>query len=160
MPQTNDRLEAVQQSVVVDCPIEDTFELFTKAFGDWWPAALYSHSGEDVDTCVMEPWLDGRVFERTRSGEEVLWGSILEWDPPQHLRFSWNLSGRDQDDREIVDVRFDVDADGTKVTVVHSGWELSGVAVNAIQMQGAAMWPAVLTQFFLRFVGEHALVMV
>jgi len=159
MPQTKDRHVAVQQSVVVDCPIQDAFRLFTDAFGDWWPAALYSHNGEDVDTCVMEPWPNGRVFERTRSGEEVLWGSILEWDPPRHLRFTWNLSGA-KDEREIVDVRFDVDADGTKVTVIHSGWELSGVAVNAIVMQGAAMWPAVLTQFFLPFVGEQMLVMV
>lgn len=154
MPRREERQEPIRQNVRVDCPIEDAFRLFTEAFGDWWPAALYSQSGDDVETCVMEPWPGGRVFERTRSGDEFSWGSIVEWDPPHHLRFTWDISGGN-DDKQAVDVTFDVDADGTKVTVIHSGWETPGVAVNALRMDCTAMWHAVLTQFFLEFVAEQ-----
>jgi hypothetical protein len=156
MPLREDAHEPIQQSVHVDCPIEDAFRLFTDGFGEWWPLASYSNSGDDVEACVIEPWLGGRVFERTRSGEELLWGSIIEWNPPLCLRFTWDLSGRD-DRTQVVDVRFNVDADGTRVTLIHSGWETPGVAVNALRMDCADMWSAVLKHFFSEFIGKEML---
>jgi len=108
-------LEPIVQSVHVDCPIEDAFDLFTDRFGEWWPLAEHSVSGEDAAGGEIEPWSGGRVFERTRSGQERYWGTVVEWDPPSRLEFTW-ARGR-------VAVEFSVEADGTRVTVTHTGWE-------------------------------------
>jgi hypothetical protein len=69
--------EPIRQSVHVDCPVEDAFRLFTEGFADWWPLALYSITGDEAETCVIEPWAGGRVLERNRSGEEHEWGSVI-----------------------------------------------------------------------------------
>ena len=116
----------IRKSVRVNCAIEDAFELFTEGFAEWWPLAFYSITGEEAETCAIEPWVGGRVFERTRSGEEREWGSVLAWDPPTHVEFTWHPGAR-ADDRQTVDVDFRVEADGTRVTLIHSGWHLAGV---------------------------------
>ena len=162
--------EPIRQSVWVDCPVEDAFRLFTQAFAEWWPLASYSLSGDEAETCRMEPWVGGRVFERTRTGEECEWGSVVGWDPPKHLRFTWG------DDRsQTVDVEFNVEADGTRVTVIHSGWETSAVAIPhrapaapnalcatfcALQTDYTDMWLVALKDCFERFVMEQVLVTV
>ena len=137
MSQPNGKEKPIQQSVRVDCPIDDAFRLFTERFADWWPLALYSSGGEDAETCAMEPWLEGRVFERNWSGEERDWGAVVRWDPPNGLSFIWDPSGAG-DGRQRVDVDFKVDARGTQVTLIHTGWEAPGVAVAAKQMAMAA----------------------
>lgn len=122
---TEQKPEPIQQSVLVDCPIEDTFRLFTERFSEWWPLASHSITGDDADSCEIEPWVGGRLFERTRSGEELEWGSISVWAPPAHIQFTWHPDRADRS--ATVDVEFSVEADGTRVTVIHSGWEASGV---------------------------------
>jgi hypothetical protein len=121
--------------VRVDCPIEQAFRLFTESFAQWWPLASYSISGEEAETCALEPWVGGRVWERTRSGEEREWGSTFTWHP-----------GGPEDRRQIVDVDFQVEADGTRVTLIHTGWDAPGVATCTVR--------------FSQFVSERMLVLV
>lgn len=152
------RHEPVRQSVHVDCPIEDVFRLFTEGFGEWWPLASYSLTGAEAKECELEPWTGGRVLERTASGEEHEWGSILAWDPPERLRLSW-YPGGEEDRSQTVDVEFAVEAKGTRVTVTHTGWETTGTAVCSLSGDCAGMWSAILRNYFAVFVPEHMLVM-
>ena len=122
MEQAEGKHEPIRQSVHVDCPIEDAFRLFTERFAEWWPLASYSTAGEEAESCAIEPWEGGRIFERTRSGKERDWGTITTWQPPERVQFTWH--NRD----ETVEVEFSVEADGTRVTLTHSGWHLAGVA--------------------------------
>ncbi len=147
----------IQQSVYVDCSVEDAFRLFTDGFAEWWPLALYSITGAAANRCEMEPWQDGRVFERTSSGEEHDWGSVLSWDPPKHLRLSWHPGRRDEGN-QTVDVEFAVEAQGTRVTVIHTGWEAPGVGTCSLQRNNPAMWPTVLKSYFFVFASEQMLV--
>jgi uncharacterized protein YndB with AHSA1/START domain len=124
--------EPIRQSVRVDCPIEDAFRLFTEGFAEWWPLASYSITGDQADKCAIEPWVGGRVYERTRSGEEREWGSVIRWDPPEHLEFTW-LPGGPGDRSQTVDVEFRVEADGTRVTLIHTGWDAAGVPACALR---------------------------
>jgi Activator of Hsp90 ATPase homolog 1-like protein len=156
MPQPRKKCEPIRESVRVDCPIEDAFRLFTEEFSAWWPLALYSITGEKAETCTIEPGVGGRVFERTRSGEEHEWGSVTGWDPPERVTFTWNPGGPD-DGGQTVDVEFKVEADGTRVTVIHSGWETTGVAVCALQMGGAQMWSILLHQCLCEFAADQML---
>ncbi|HUJ51589.1 MAG TPA: SRPBCC domain-containing protein [Bryobacteraceae bacterium] len=122
MAQAPEKHTPIRQSVHVDCPLEDAFRLFTEKFGEWWPLTSYSSSGDDAESCAIEPWEGGRVLERTRSGEEREWGTVIDWDPPRRVEFTWH-GGREQ----TVEVEFSVVADGTRVTLTHRGWHLAGV---------------------------------
>ena len=124
----NDKVEPIEQSVHVDCPPEDTFRLFTEGFGKWWPLALGSGPGKDEHKCEIEPWAGGRVVERSPAGLEREWGAVTIWSPPARLEFTWNPDGR-TDDCQTVSVEFQSEADGTRVTLTHHGWQFAGVTV-------------------------------
>lgn len=111
----------IQQSVHVDCPIEEAFRLFTEELAEWWPE-------KGVDHCEIEPWVGGRVFERSQSGEEREWGTVVDWDAPQRVEFTW-YPEQSRDDDQTVAVEFRVEGEGTRVTLTHRGWDRAGVAV-------------------------------
>jgi uncharacterized protein YndB with AHSA1/START domain len=156
MPKARERQEPIRQSVRVDCPIEEAFQLFSESFGEWWPLASYSISGDEADSCVIEPWIGGRIFERTRSGEEHDWGSVTVWNPPEHLRFTWDPGGAG-DRNQTVDVEFRVDADGTRVTLIHTGWEAPGVAVCSLATASTDVFLLLLQQYFAEFATQQML---
>lgn len=132
MPEKSRTIEPIVHSVWVDCPIAEAFRFFTEGFADWWPLAVHSINKEDTERCVIEPWLGGRVFERTEDGKEEEWGSIVAWEPPGRLEFTW-CPGRPEDRGETVGVEFQVEADGTRVTLIHRGWNRAGEAVCALR---------------------------
>ena len=126
MREAKEKHEPIQQSVHVECPIEDAFRLFTDRFGEWWPLS---------EDCQIEPWPGGRVFELTRNGEESEIGSVKIWDPPSRVEFIWHPeTSRDQD--QTVNVEFRVEAEGTLVTLTHRGWYRAGVATCASRFAG------------------------
>lgn len=147
----------VQQSVHVDCPIEDAFRLFTEEFAEWWPLSLYSATGAESDRCALEAWVGGRVYERTRAGEEYEWGSVTVWDPPRRVEFTWH-PGERTDDRQTVRVEFQVEADGTRVTLTHAGWQQAGTAVCEADGQHIPAGGAMLARF-AEFVCRQMLVL-
>jgi uncharacterized protein YndB with AHSA1/START domain len=112
--------EPIRQSVHVDCPIDDAFQLFTERLAEWWP----------LGSCTMEPFEGGRVFERTAGGEEVDWGTVTAWEPPRRVEFT--------SDRGTVDVEFSVEADGTRVTLTHAGWQLAVSGPTCVMVAGVA----------------------
>jgi uncharacterized protein YndB with AHSA1/START domain len=119
--------------------------------------ASYSLTGTEAEQCELEPWTGGRVLERTASGEEHAWGSVLAWDPPERLRLSWHPGGEDHRS-QTVDVEFATEARGTRVTVTHTGWETPGVAVCSLSGDYNVMWSVILRNHFAVFVPEHMLV--
>ena len=131
MAKAKRKREPIRQSVRVDCPIEDAFRLFAEGFAEWWPLASYSITGDQAEGCSIEPWVGGREFVRTRSGEEREWGSVTRWEPPERLEFTWQTGGPD-DRSQTVDVEFQVEADGTRVTLIHTGWDAPGVPACAL----------------------------
>ena len=151
MPPAKRKHEPIQQSVHVHCPIEDAFRLFTEGFAEWWPLALYSITGAEASECAIEPWTGGRVFERTSSGEEHEWGSVLAWNPPQRLRLSWH-PGRRDDCGQTVDVEFAVEAQGTRVTITHTGWQAPGAAICSLPGDCAGMWSTIPGKYFAVFI--------
>lgn len=114
-------------------------------------------TGAEAKYCLLEPWSGGRVLERTISGEEHEWGSVTAWDPPEHLRLSWHPGGH-EGHRQTVDVEFKVDAQGTRVTIIHTGWETSGVAVCSLGKNSTEMWSTILSRYFSTFVVERVFV--
>lgn len=153
-----ERHEPIRQSVCLECSIEDAFRLFTEEFGRWWPLASYSVTAEEAESCTMEPWVGGRIFERTRSGEEREWGCITACAPPERLQFEWNPGGQGSR-TETVDVEFTAGARGTRVTLIHTGWDAPGVAVCSVQANSGVLWPEILS-CWLAFAAQQMLVAV
>jgi uncharacterized protein YndB with AHSA1/START domain len=121
----------VVKKLTVDCTPEEAFQYFTADFSKWWPVATHSviaYGSEFKDkpeTAILEPRVGGRLFERARSGEEHLWGTVLAWEPPSRLVFSFH-PGRDSQSAQTVEVRFTRAGAGTDVVLTHTGWELLG----------------------------------
>jgi uncharacterized protein YndB with AHSA1/START domain len=121
MPESTTAL-AIRKSVAVGARPEKAFDAFTAEMGTWWPLASKSVGMEEAETVIVEPGVGGRIYERSRSGEEHLWGKVLVWEPPSRLVFSWH-PGRAAETSQEVDVRFTAVEDGTLVKLEHRGWE-------------------------------------
>jgi uncharacterized protein YndB with AHSA1/START domain len=49
-------------------------------------------------------------------------GTVTAWEPPARLVFEWRAVNFAPSDRTEVEVLFEPDGDGTRVTVTHRGW--------------------------------------
>jgi uncharacterized protein YndB with AHSA1/START domain len=116
-------LDPIVRSVVVECTVAEAFELWTTRIHVWWPVGRISASEQDTSRVIMEPREGGRLYERTKEGEEVDWGRIVQWEPPGRIVYEWFL-GSDPNRPTTIEVRFSAQEDGTtKVTVEHGRWE-------------------------------------
>jgi uncharacterized protein YndB with AHSA1/START domain len=112
----------IRKSVTVAAPVEHAFRVFTEQIGTWWPLRSHAIETEEAETVVMEGRAGGRLFERTKAGEELVWGTIAAWDPPHRVVYSWH-PGRGEETAQEVDVTFTAQGETTRVDVAHYGWE-------------------------------------
>jgi uncharacterized protein YndB with AHSA1/START domain len=113
--------EPLRKSVQVRAAPERVFRTFTERLDSWWPA---SHRTLPGSVLSLEPGAGGRLLERT-SGEEAQLGTILEWEPPSRLVYTWRL-GSPPGLHTVVQVTFTPEGDGTRVDVLHTEGTLGG----------------------------------
>jgi uncharacterized protein YndB with AHSA1/START domain len=117
-------LEAIRQSVVVPVRPERAFAAFTGEIGLWWPLARHSVGGERARDVIIEPCVGGRILEQIEGGEQAQWGTVVRWEPPQRLAFTWHPGRPDGAPATSVEVTFTpAPGDATLVAIEHSGWE-------------------------------------
>ena len=121
--ETSERV--VEKSVTVSVPVERAFEVFTAQIGTWWPLRTHAVDTERSETVVMEGRVGGRLFERTPTGEEHVWGTLVGWEPPNRIVYSWH-PGRGEETAQEVEITFSPEAEGTRVDIRHYGWEKLG----------------------------------
>lgn len=136
----------IRKSVAVGCSLEDAFRVFTEKIASWWPLATKSVGHDDAVTLVIEPRLGGRVYERVRAGREHDWGTVLAWDPPTRIAFSWH-PGRDPDTGQEVEVRFAAEGAGTRVELEHRGWERLVETAAEVPAHFISGWEEVLERY-------------
>jgi uncharacterized protein YndB with AHSA1/START domain len=112
----------IQKSVSVAVPVEQAFRVFTDEIGVWWPVETFSVDPGRTESIVLEGWEGGRIVERTSTGDEHIWGTVLTWEPPSRLVCTWH-PGRDGSEGHEVEVTFVPEGDGTRVGLSHRGWE-------------------------------------
>jgi uncharacterized protein YndB with AHSA1/START domain len=121
----------VVKTVTVECTPEEAFRYFTANFNKWWPVATHSviayasEFKQKPAEAIFEPRRGGRIFERGNSGEEHVWGTLIAWEPPSRVVFSFH-PGREEQNAQTVEVTFSPGAKGTEVVLTHTGWELLG----------------------------------
>ena len=115
---------AVRREITVKASPERAFEVFAARLDSWWPRS-YSIGATDMAEVVVESRQGGRWYERGSDGSECVWGEVLAYDPPHRLTLTWAIGGDWQPDTHAseVDVTFTPTGDGTRVTLVHSGFE-------------------------------------
>ena len=121
--ETSERV--VEKSVTVSVPVERAFDVFTAEIGTWWPLRTHAVDTERSETVVMEGRVGGRLYERTPSGEEHVWGTLVDWEPPNRIVYSWH-PGRGEETAQEVEITFSPEGDGTRVDIRHYGWEKLG----------------------------------
>jgi uncharacterized protein YndB with AHSA1/START domain/uncharacterized protein YciI len=112
-------LPPIRRQIVVPAGAETAFAVFTERIGAWWPVARHSVYGEHATAAFR----DGRLIETGPGGEEAVWGTVLDWQPPRRLLMTWH-PGQGAERASEVEVGFaPVTETQTLVTVTHSGWE-------------------------------------
>lgn len=145
MTQMTDEL-AVRKSIVVDCAVETAFRVFTEQTAEWWPFDGHSIFDESAERVVFEGRVGGRVYERSRAGEEGVWGTLTAWDPPRGFAMTWH-PGRDAAGGLALDVRFSPEGGGTRVDLAHTGFDRRGKTAEEARASYDAGWETVLDLF-------------
>jgi uncharacterized protein YndB with AHSA1/START domain len=126
---------SVRNEVVVNAPAERAFAVFTEQMDRIKPRE-HNMLGVDIEETVFEPRVGGRIYDRGTDGSECEWATVLAYEPPDLVVFSWNISPSwqvepDPDKRSEVEVRFIAEDDQrTRVELEHrhldrhgDGWE-------------------------------------
>ena len=126
---------AVRQNVVVNAPIDRAFAVFTGQMDRIKPRE-HNMLGVDIEETVFEQRVGGRIYDRGTDGSECEWATVLAYEPPHRVVFSWNISPAwqvepDPSRRSQVEVRFTAeDERRTRVALEHrhldrhgDGWE-------------------------------------
>jgi uncharacterized protein YndB with AHSA1/START domain len=106
----------VTTKVAVDAAM--AFKVFTDEIGDWWIRRPFRGAG----TLRFESGPDGRLLELDRNGSREI-GRVLVWEPGKRLVFEWRPQEFQPEQKTEVEVRFEPDGDGTRVTLEHRGWD-------------------------------------
>jgi hypothetical protein len=151
-------LSPIRRSVVVPLDPRAAFDLFVFRISEWWPLATRSVLLGNAVSLHFEPRVGGRFFERGRDGREEPWGTVLAWEEPTRVAFTWHPGMADTMATEV-EVRFTGSTRETLVEVVHRNWERMGERAALVRglYDGSAGWPGVLERFVQRAAGDGQL---
>jgi uncharacterized protein YndB with AHSA1/START domain len=154
-------LPPVVKSVTVRCEREKAFRYFTEDFSKWWPGASHSvvafSSGfkESPLLCDLEAKPGGKIFEKASNGDIHNWGTIVLWEPPSRLAFTWH-PGSPADSAQRVEITFSTVRDGTLVKLSHTGWEKLGAAAEDAWKGYDNGWESVFSVSFAGYANENS----
>jgi uncharacterized protein YndB with AHSA1/START domain len=138
-------MEPLEIEFTVACSPDHAFAVWTDRISQWWPKGHSVSKDPELDV-VIEPRPGGRIYERTSAGDEHDWGEVTAWEPPRVLRYLWHLA-QDRDDATEVEVRFNPDADQTRVTILHEGWERLGEKGADLRGRNRKGWAGVIPSY-------------
>jgi uncharacterized protein YndB with AHSA1/START domain len=130
-------------TVTVPQSVDDAFGLFTEKIGTWWPKATHSIGEHRVVDVVLEPRVDGRIYERQDDGTECSWGEVLAWDAPHRFVITWHPSLEPMAVTEV-EVTFTAQEGSTIVQLTHREWQRLGGVAAVTRRNYAQGWVGVL----------------
>jgi uncharacterized protein YndB with AHSA1/START domain len=144
----------VRHQIVVNAPIERAFAVFTERFGDFKPKEHNLLAAPIAET-VFEPRVGGSIYDRGEDGTECRWATVLVYEPPQRVVFSWNIGPTwqvvtDPDAVSEVEVRFTAEAaDRTRVDLEHRNLDRHGPGWQSVAdgVGDERGWPLYLQRY-------------
>ncbi|MDR2256458.1 MAG: hypothetical protein LBE25_10725 [Arthrobacter sp.] len=151
MQQAPGTLAPVAHRVIVPVPPEAADRVLTTQIGEWWPVESHGVFGPGATVAFRA----GSLVETSASGEESVWGTVMDHAAGRWLETTWHPGGT-PDEATRLSVRLasvpvaaaDGMVEGTEVRLEHSGWERrdDGPEARADYHRG---WPVVLERFAL-----------
>ena len=142
------KIKPVEKQIKVSLNQEAAFRLFTEGINKWWPLATHSVGEEQAVTCVFEGHVGGRIYETMKDGSQAEWGKVLVWEPFGKVAFTWYPS-RKPDTAQEVTVEFNEIPGGTRVDLVHTGWEILGDKAQSGMVGYDFGWDIVLANYII-----------
>jgi uncharacterized protein YndB with AHSA1/START domain len=136
-------MEPVVVSVFVNAEPERAFEAFTAEMTGWWP--LQEISISKPDRVVVEAREGGEIYE-VNGETHHHWAWITAWEPPRRLAVEWKVDAAAAAPTAW-EATFVPEEDGTRMTLVHSGWEALGDAAAASRDGYGGGWATVLDRY-------------
>jgi uncharacterized protein YndB with AHSA1/START domain len=145
---------SVQNSIVVDAPIERAFSVFTENFGSFKPRE-HNMLQVDIAETVFETHAGGHIYDRGVDGTECRWARVLTFEPPNLVVFSWDISPHwqletDPDKTSEVEVRFISETpERTRVELEHRNLDRHGEGWEGLRegVRGDQGWPLYVERF-------------
>jgi len=145
---------SVQNSIVVNAPIDSAFSVFTDDFGSFKPPE-HNLLPVDIAETVFETHVGGNIYDRGVDGSECRWARVLAFEPPNRVVFSWDISPHwqietDPDKTSEVEVRFISETpERTRVELEHRNLDRHGEGWEGLRegVHGDQGWPLYLQRF-------------
>jgi uncharacterized protein YndB with AHSA1/START domain len=145
---------SIQNSIVVEAPIERAFSVFTEDFGSFKPPE-HNMLQVDIGETVFETHVGGHIYDRGVDGSECRWARVLAFEPPNRVVFSWDISPQwqietDPDKTSEVEVRFISEGpERTRVELEHRNLDRHGEGWEGVRegVHGDQGWPLYLQRF-------------
>ena len=147
-------VNTVRRTIVVEAPVDRAFRVFIEDFDRIKPRE-HNMLGVEIAETVFEPRVGGHIFDRGVDGSECRWARVLEYDPPNRVVFSWDISPRwevesDPARTSEVEVRFTAETPSrTRVELEHRNLERHGEGWEGVR-QGVSTdngWQLYLRRF-------------
>jgi hypothetical protein len=142
----------VEKSVLVRCDAARAFAAFTAEIAQWWPMRTHSVAQAQARSVAIEPRIGGRIFETAADGTESEWGRVLTWSPPRGFSMTWH-PGRPADPHTVVELRLAAEGSGTRVRLIHRGWEALGAGAETVRGSYDGGWDTVFVRDFGGYAG-------
>ena len=101
--------------------------MFTRGIGSWWPLETHSIARRDAGRRPQELHLElregGRFYERS-TARSTRGAAFSRYDPPRRVVIEWHVNP--ENPATEIEVTFTPEGGGTRVELVHSGWERFG----------------------------------
>ena len=110
----------IRKSIRVERSPEITFKVFCAEIGQWWPKGP-SFGGKNLTNVILEGHIGGRFYEQHADGSEYEIGRVTAYQPPAMVAFTWRAPSWELTTQ--VEIRFTPEGTGTRLELVHSGWE-------------------------------------
>ena len=147
------KIEPVVKQIKVGLNQEAAFRLFTEGLNKWWPLATHSVGEEQAESCIFEGHVGGRIYEIMKDSTQAEWGKVLAWEPFGKVAFTW-YPGRTPDTAQEVTVRFSEIPGGTRVGLIHTGWETLGDKAQTGRVGYDFGWDFVLANYIVKATRE------
>ncbi|NHZ70460.1 MAG: metalloregulator ArsR/SmtB family transcription factor, partial [Proteobacteria bacterium] len=122
------------------------FDLFALHMDDWWPVLTHSVAADNVREIIVDDHAGGTIREVTNDGVEHEWATLTQYVRGERIQFNW-YPGATAVQATHVDIRFDETAAGSRVTLIHSGWETRGEDGQRLRDNYESGWDVVLDPY-------------
>ena len=139
-------IEPVRVTARVRRSAQEAFKLFTENVNTWFPLERFNFGGTQTVDVRIEPLVGGRFYERYVDGREHTNGTVVVWDPPHFVVFTWG--GEDWSAPTEVAVRFVSEGPQlTRVEVEHRDWDRLGIEGARLRDAYNNGWPTVIAAY-------------